>query len=243
MTKDKTKTNKRKKRENLPGKRSLWGRFLASLGISLARFFAKITYVDVENIPKDIPYVLAPNHQTYVDGLIVAKGLPPSHFERFSALIGADLKTDHGFMGKVILPVSRGVEVERHGNPIRGLVRAVRAAQADNIIMVHPEGTRTYDGLVAPLQDGASFIAMRSEIPLVPVYIEGGFEVFSRYDKFPKRKNPITKKKNKINIIFGEPLSPEDYEDPSDLTKDLEIWLKAKEAEYLKKNEGKLRQR
>ena len=236
---DKVKANK----NNLPDERSLWGRFLSSSAMFLMRFFTQINYVNSENIPNDLPYVIAPNHQTYIDGLMVAKGLPKDHFKKFSALIGADLKTDHGIIGKMILPVARGIEVERYGNPVRGLVMACRAAKAGNIILVHPEGTRTHDGLVAPLQSGAAYIAMKSDIPLIPVYIEGGFEVFSRYDKIPKRKNTFTKKKNVINIIYGKAMLPQDYKDADEFTKAIENWLKAREAEYLEKNVGKLRPR
>lgn len=235
------KKNKNKRNTYLPGKRSFLGRFYAWLGIVFMKMYANINYLGLENIPEKAPYVLAPNHQTYVDGLLVAKGLPKKHFEKFSALIGADLKLDHGIIGKMIQPVARGVEVERYGNPVRGLVMACRVCRAGNIMLVHPEGTRTHDGLLAPLQNGAAYIAIKAEAPLIPVYIEGGFEVFSRYDKKPRFKNPLTKKKFELNVIYGKALYPADYKNANDLTKALASWLKAKESEYLFKNAGKLR--
>lgn len=242
MTKEEKIKDRSKQAQALPAERSLLGKFYASLGFSLARLLAKITYLGQENLPTEPPYVLAPNHQTYIDGLLVAKGLPKGHFEKFSAMIGSDLKTDHGWLGKTMQPVSRGIEVDRHGgNPVRGLVKAYRACRAGNIMMVHPEGTRTHDGLVAPLLSGASYIAIKSKVPLIPVYIEGGFEFFSRFDKWPRLKNPLTGKRCQVNIIYGPPLNPDDYEDAAALTHAIEDWLKEKEADYLQKNAGQLR--
>ncbi|MGI6580239.1 MAG: lysophospholipid acyltransferase family protein [Saccharofermentanales bacterium] len=231
----------RKTDSSLPGKRSLSGRFFSWFGITAAKMCAQINYIGQENIPARSPYVIAPNHQTYVDGLLVGKGLSKDHFEKFSALIGADLKSKHGLMGKLIVPVSRGVEVERYGNPVRGLVMARRACNAGNILMVHPEGTRTHDGTLGPLQNGAAYIAKTSKVPLIPVYIEGGFEVFSRHDKWPRFRNPKTGKKFIINIIFGKALLPENYSSPDEMTDALEDWLLERENEYLIKNEGLLR--
>lgn len=242
MTKEEKAKARSKQEQNLPADRSLLGKFYAWLGFNLARTLAKISYVGQDNLPAQAPYVLAPNHQTYIDGLLVAKGLPKDHFKKFSAMIGSDLKTDHGWLGKTMQPVSRGIEVDRHGgNPVRGLVKAYRACRAGNIMMVHPEGTRTHDGLVAPLLSGASYIAIKGKVPLIPVYIEGGFEFFSRFDKFPRLKNPLTGKRCEVRIIYGPPLNPADYEDADSLTRAIEVWLKEQEANYLRKNAGQMR--
>jgi len=240
LGKQKNKKNN-KSGSSLPGKRSISGRIFSWFGMAVAKMCAKINYIGQENIPAQNPYVIAPNHQTYVDGLLVGKGLPKDHFEKFSALIGSDLKSNHGLIGKLIVPVSRGIEVERYGNPVRGLVMARRACNAGNILMVHPEGTRTHDGTLGPLQNGAAYIARAGKVPLIPVYIEGGFEVFSRHDKRPRFRNPKTGKKFIVNIIFGKALMPEDYSSPDEMTAALEDWLLERESEYFLKSEGLLR--
>lgn len=241
MSKNSTRKNKTTKKQDLPAKRSLFGKFIVWIVTVLIKRCANINHIGLENLPDTIPYIVTPNHQTYIDGLIVANGLPKDHFEHFSALIGADLKTEHGLVGKLIQPVARGVEIERYGNPVRGLVMACRVCRAGNILLVHPEGTRTHDGLVAPLQNGAAYISIKCKAPLIPVYIEGGFEVFSRYDKLPRFRNPLTKKKFEINVIYGQPLDPANYEDANDFTAALTAWFEEKESEYLVKNAGKLR--
>ncbi len=233
--------NKSNHHKSLPQKRSFWGKCIALFTNIIIKACAEVEYVGKENIPQSIPYVLAPNHQTYIDGLFVAGGLPKGHFEHFSALIGADLRTDHGLIGKLIAPVARGIEVERYGNPVRGLVMAYRACRAGNIIMVHPEGTRTHDGYLAPLQSGAAYIALKSHVPLIPVFIEGGYDFFSRHDKRPRLRNPETKQKFKIRVVYGEPLHAEDFADAHALNTALETTLKKMEADFLKRCKGKIR--
>lgn len=239
------KSNKKKVQNShthpLPPKRGLGAKLLARIIMFLARRRTKIHFKGQENIPAGLPYVLAPNHQTYMDGLLVAEGLPKGHFKYLCAMIGADLKTDYGLIGKVMLPISRGIEVERYGNPVRGLVMACRTCKAGNIILVHPEGTRTHDGLVGPLLSGSAYISKKCDAPLIPVYIEGGFEFFSRYDKWPRRRNPLTGKKFEITIIYGAAMHAEDYADAHVLTDALKSWYETREKEYLAKNKGKLR--
>lgn len=234
-------SNRHNHDKSLPKKRSLWGKCIAFFTNRIIKACTNVEYVGSENIPQTVPYVLAPNHQTYIDGLFVADGLPKGHFEHFSALIGADLKTDHGFIGKLIAPVARGIEVERYGNPVRGLVMAYRACRAGNIIMVHPEGTRTHDGYLAPLQSGAAYIALKSDVPLIPVFIEGGYDFFSRHDKRPRFRNPETKQKFKIRVVYGKPLNPQEFTDAAALNEALEATLKSMEADFLKRCKGKIR--
>lgn len=236
-----SKNDKNTSQHSLPDERGFWGRFFARFILFITRRCAKLRYVGTENIPDTIPYVLVPNHQTYMDGLLVADGLPKGHFKHLSAMIGADLITDYGLVGKLISLISRGIEVERHGNPVRGLVMACRACKAGNIMLVHPEGTRTHDGLVGPLLNGSAYIAQKCNVPLIPVYIEGGFEFYSRYDKLPRFRNPLTKKKFEINVIFGEAMYADKFSDAHAFTEAIADWLRAREKEYLQKNEGKLR--
>lgn len=218
---------------DLPGERSLWGNFLFHTGILVTKYYAKLAYKGQENIPEEAPYVLAANHQTYADGLFIASGLPKSHFEKFSAMVGADVATEHGTPGKIIAAVARPVYVNRHGgNPVRGLIGAKNACQAGNIMLVHPEGTRTHDGRLGELHSGAAYIAIKGQVPLVPVYISGGYETFSRYDKRPRHKSPITGKRNKITVEYGEPMYFERRFDAHVATDMIRDWMQEREEAY-----------
>lgn len=211
-----------------PVKRGFIGRLFNWLGMTYTRLIIDLESEGTENIPRDIPYILAANHETYVDGMLIASFLPEGHFEHFSSLAGADLLTDHGVFGKIIMQVGRGIPLDRKGNPARGLITAKQQIDKGNILLVHPEGTRSVDGRLGEFQDGACYLAKKANVPLVPVFIDGGYEVFNRYMNWPQGRDPQTKKRRKVIIKYGKPFMPEKYKKAKDMTAALEEWMHKK---------------
>ncbi len=209
-----------------PVKRGFTGHFFNWVGMSYAKLIIKLEARGRNNIPTTVPYVLAANHETYVDGMLIASYLPKGHFKYFSSLAGSDLLTDHGLFGKIIMHVGRGIPLDRYGNPARGLIMAKKQIDKGNILLVHPEGTRSVDGRLGEFQDGACYLAQKANVPLVPVFIDGGYEVFNRHMKFPQGRDPLTKKRRKVIITFGEPLDPNQYDKAGDMTTALEEWMR-----------------
>ena len=157
----------------------------------------------------------------------VASFLPRAHFKRFCSLAGADLLTDYGLFGRVIMRVGRGVPIDRHGSPLRGLQLARQQLDDGQILLIHPEGTRSLDGRLGEIQDGTAFIAKRSEVPIVPVFIDGGYEVFSRHLRWPSTRD-ANRRRRRIIIHYGEPLQPGDYRNTRALTVALRDWMEAR---------------
>jgi len=74
-------------------------------------------------------------------------------------------------------------------------------------LLVYPEGTRTLDGEVGRFLPGAALLAQRLEIPIVPVGIEGLFEIYSSVQRVPK--------KGRVAVRFGAPIEVQPSEDLS----------------------------
>lgn len=72
-------------------------------------------------------------------------------------------------------------------------------------LLIYPEGTRTLDGNIGRFLPGAALLAKRLEIPLVPVGIEGLFEIYSSRQRVPK--------KGRVAVRFGEPFHVQPSED------------------------------
>jgi 1-acyl-sn-glycerol-3-phosphate acyltransferase len=178
-----------------------------------------------ENIPDKIPYVIAANHETYVDGMWIGAFLPKGHFRHMASLTAKDLEDQHGWLGRIIVKVARGIAVDRFGNPVRGLIIAKKKVEEGNILLVHPEGTRSIDGQLGELKDGAAYIAMKSKVPLVPVFIDGGYEVFSRHMKWPQTTDPATHQRRRVIINYGKPLYPKDFANAHEMTAALIDWM------------------
>lgn len=208
-----------------PIERGFSGKLLYKIGMFITRSCVKLEARGLENIPANSPYVLAVNHETFVDAMWVAHFLPKEHFPDFACMAAQDLLTDYGWFGRVIMKVGRGIPLNRHGSPMRGLVMSKQQVDNGNILLVHPEGTRSHDGKLGQIHEGATFIAMKAKVPLVPVFIDGGFEIFSRYHKFPNTWDKKRHRRKRLIIHYGKPYYPEDYKNSKAMTKDMKTWL------------------
>lgn len=200
-----------------PVRRGLTGLLGFAAGMIVSRLFLRLRAVDRQNIPADAPYVIAPNHVTYVDGMWAASFLPAGHFKLFCCMAAKELEESHGAFGRLIMKVGRGIAADRFGNPVRALILAKQQLELKQILLIHPEGTRSSDGQLGEFKDGAAYLSIKAHCPLLPVYVSGGYDVFNRHMKWPK---PFSKpfRRKKVTIIFGEPLLPENYKCASDMT-------------------------
>ena len=66
--------------------------------------------------------------------------------------------------------------------------------------LVYPEGRFTADGSLQPFQPGIGLMSQRLEVPVVPVYLHGLFDVMSMHDSWPRRGS--------LRVEFGAPLDP-----------------------------------
>ncbi len=199
------------------------GKFFYGVGVSIVRLFTRFEIRGQENIPEHAPFILAPNHETYVDGMLASMGLDRTNRKKFCSLAAKDLLESHGVFGKLIMHVGRGIPIDRDGASIHSLKTCIYQLQKGNILMIHPEGTRTADGKLGRIRDGSAFIAKHAEVPIVPVFLDGGFEIFSRHMKWPKFwAKPFRRKR--LVMSYGKPLYPSDYKNTKALTRALTDW-------------------
>ena len=60
---------------------------------------------------------------------------------------------------------------------IAGLLRGVKTLKAGLPLMIFPEGGRTETGAMTAFQSGAAFMAIKAQVPLVPLALIGTFEL------------------------------------------------------------------
>ncbi|MDO5734077.1 MAG: lysophospholipid acyltransferase family protein [Eubacteriales bacterium] len=227
------------KAQDTIGKRPLWALAVFHGALGLSRAFAGLEYQGLENLPDNEAFILAANHLSYLDGLWVMGGLSKAQFSRATALAGADLSSDHGFIGKLIMAVAQPIKIERHGNPVRGLIMAKRALQSGHIVLIHPEGTRSHDGFLAPLLSGAGYLGIKAKVPTVPVFISGAYDFYSRHHKRPSIRPKRTGKKAKLTVNFLPPIAADTYQNAHDLSAAIHSALYDAETAWLESDEGR----
>ena len=77
----------------------------------------------------------------------------------------------------------------------------IRRLQEGHILNLYPEGSRTENGELLPIQAGVALVMKRAGVPVVPVVISGSFKAWPKGQKFP-RCAPI-------RVMYGPPLNVE----------------------------------
>lgn len=150
-----------------------------------------------EKIPRDIPVIVAPNHASYLDPPVVGYAFYPGYLKFIAweklfsfPLFGAFLRK----MGAV--PVS-----QQDKNSSAGLLRLVIGFIKEGYsAFICPEGHRTEDGTLQPLEGGVAIMAVKTGAPVIPTYCSGTYRALAPWMKFPR---PC-----KLTVTFGDPIDP-----------------------------------
>lgn len=161
------------------------------VGRALSRLLWRIEFKNIENIPKDSErgLLVTPNHQTYFDPVWVC--LPIERKLRFMAW---DEAFEWFFVGKMIRYMGAfPVNLDRGSKS--SFKEALKVLRDGATLVIFPEGAREFaDGKMLPFKTGAVKIAQRAGVPILPVTIRGGNEIWGRGMNFPKT--------GKVEIIY-----------------------------------------
>ncbi len=154
-----------------------------------ARLFARaITRVSIEGaldeIPRDGPVIIAANHASNFDAVVLGSWLIPKIGRRFQWLGKKEL-----FAWPVVGFLARhgGVHpVDRSRADVEAYRLAKRILDDGHVLFVFPEGTRSRDGALQQGRDGVASLALRTGAPIVPVGIAGSDRVWPRGRLLPR---------------------------------------------------------
>jgi long-chain acyl-CoA synthetase len=169
----------------------------------LARLLLQLEVRGAEQLPERGPYLLCPNHVSYLDGFVLAASLP-RHVVRQAFALGESMYVEHGWLraGASFLGV---VATDANRNLRRAMRVAAAGLKQGRVLVVFPEGTRSVDGKLQELKLGAAILASELDAPIVPALIEGTFEAWPRGRRWP-RLAPV-------RVTFGRPFRPSQLPD------------------------------
>ncbi len=184
----------------------------AAVVVPAVGLLARIEVEGKHNLPPEGPYVLAPNHYSELDPLIVAvatwrMGRAPRFMAKESLfrvpVVGAVLR------GLGMIPVARSSSAAATGQ----VMAQARELVADGRgVIVYPEGSLTRDPDLWPMRgkSGAVRLALAGAIPVIPVATWGVQDILPRYGRlslWPLRK--------RVRVSVGPPVDLSAYGNPS----------------------------
>lgn len=157
------------------------------------------------HLPKRGPYLISPNHQSYIDPFLVVAPLPYVAFRSLFFVGAADF-----FETPFMRWVARTVNVVPI-DPDRKLLNAMQIGaeglRRGKVLVLFPEGERSIDGDVRTFRKGAAILSHHLGAPIVPVAIDGAWTIWPRGQAFNWRAL-LPWSRTRVRVQFGPALQP-----------------------------------
>ncbi|MEA3455537.1 MAG: 1-acyl-sn-glycerol-3-phosphate acyltransferase [Campylobacterota bacterium] len=182
----------------------LWMTFYKTFFLPLFKLYFRLDISGEENLPES-PCIIAPSHQSMLDGFILAASLPYAVLKRSFFL------AYEGEFGKSFMrPVARNgqlIMINTNRNLKTSMQRtAVPLKEGENII-IFPEGARSRDAKLLPFKRYYAILAKELNLPIVPVLLDGTFEAMKAGKLFPR---PAEVRVEYLSPVYPDELSYEE---------------------------------
>jgi 1-acyl-sn-glycerol-3-phosphate acyltransferase len=163
------------------------------------------------HVPRSGGVLIVSNHQSYLDPVVLAVKLQ----RPLSFLAKSELFEHPSFSWLIrslnAYPVRQG---EGDVGAVKETIGRLKEGHALNLF---PEGTRTPDGTIQPMQAGVGLIVRRAGVPVVPAVIHGSLEAW------PKKKKLFHP--HPIRVQYGPPMELKDLK-ASEIVRRIDVTLR-----------------
>ncbi|MBI5090704.1 MAG: 1-acyl-sn-glycerol-3-phosphate acyltransferase [Actinobacteria bacterium] len=146
--------------------------------VGFTRLWCRVSIEGREHVPKEGPFLLTPVHRSILDTPISA-----CVTRRRLRFMGADKYWKSKQFGRLLSALG-GFPVTRGTADREALQRCIAILQGGEPLVLFPEGERKQGDVVQPLFDGATYIAVKAGVPIVPVGIGGSARAMPKGAKF-----------------------------------------------------------
>lgn len=151
-------------------------------------------------LPPKGPYIICPNHASFLDGFVVFAALPLK-LALNTYFIGHNYIFEYPLV-KWALKLARLIPINPNTHLVDAMQAAAYLASNGKIACIFPEGERSINGELAEFKKGVGILLKELDVPVLPAYIKGTYHSWPRGSPAPK---PYP-----LKIIFGSPLSAQE---------------------------------
>ena len=163
-----------------------WWTIVRGLILVFFSFAYRIRRSGAEHVPRSGPIIYVANHQSHYDPPIVGVLVTD---RPFSGMARSGL-----FKSKALAWIMRGIgaiELEQGKGDTAAMKAALSELEKGRHVLIFPEGTRTRDGSIGEFQRGAILLIKRSRAQVVPVAVEGAYDIWPIGQSAPKLRGRI----------------------------------------------------
>lgn len=184
----------------------LWYLFGKSVTLFTQDAFHLKTYgmEKLEQLPKGKPFIICPNHQSFLDAPILTAAMPWWIFKELFYVGTSEIFGDG--LWRKFARFLRLIPVDPDANLVPAMRAGAYGLRAGRILMLYPEGERSIDGRPRVFKKGAAILSRHLNVPIVPVALEGFYEAWPRGQAF--------KGFSHLRMAIGDPIFPDSTEPP-----------------------------
>ncbi|MEY2504362.1 MAG: 1-acyl-sn-glycerol-3-phosphate acyltransferase [Verrucomicrobiota bacterium] len=174
---------------------------------ALLRVYCRFEIVGEEHLRSNRSFVLVANHSSHLDTVCLLSALPLRRLHRAFPAAAADYFFKSVPRTWIATVVANALPFARQSHVRQSLsICAELLANAGNVLIIFPEGTRSTDGTLQEFKPGIGALLAGRDIPVLPCYLEGAARAWPKGRRLPRPR--------KVRLIIGAPrnyvlLSPE----------------------------------
>ncbi len=172
--------------------------------IRIIRPFFRIRASGQLHIPQTGPYILSPNHQSYLDAFLML-GEVPFRTLRQTFAVGAAEYYQTPFM-KWVARIINVIPVDSDSNLESAMRAGATGLRMGQVLILFPEGERSIDGELKTFKKGAPILSAHLNAPIVPVAMDGLHDLWPRSRSLQWRRL-LPGGSARVVMQFGAPLT------------------------------------
>lgn len=171
---------------------------LRPIGALICKALFRLRLKGSENLPKKGKMIIAANHSSYLDPIVISVSVP----RRIKWIVQKPIY--HLWWLKWFFVLTKMI-------PENGAIEnSLSLLNKDEILGIFPEGGRSRDGSLRAGKEGVAVLALKTAAPVIPCAIRGAFEAYPPRALFPKPR--------RIKILMGKPIKFKAVEKPDGQT-------------------------
>ena len=171
-----------------------------------ARVLMRLRVSGLDRLPDGPPYLICPNHQSFLDPFLTVGALPYRVFTKLFS-VGASEYFATPFTAKMAAWMNV-IPVDPDANLVRAMQAGAFGLRNGKILVLFPEGERSADGTPKKFKKGAAILSQQLGVPVVPVAMDGFQTVWPR-GRSLQWKRLLPWAGTRSALAFGDPIQPE----------------------------------
>jgi 1-acyl-sn-glycerol-3-phosphate acyltransferase len=167
-------------------------RIAKSIAYPFFHSYIRLDVIGHENVPKSGGVLLAPNHISYLDPILVGVATKRKVYSMAKGELFRNTFFRYFMRNLNAFPVRRGT-IDRNA-----LKRSLQVLDEGNVLVIFPEGTIPLAGETKEGKQGVAWLVLKTNVPVVPIKITGSSKLLPDGKVFPKM--------GRAKLVFGQPI-------------------------------------